>query len=478
MNLKNSGAFHRGLIAVITVVMICISLSAYADNTDGIQPYPENPFYWQYRGEPVVLLGASDEDNPFQWTGTQLTDHLDLMASVGGNYLRNTMSDRDEGNIYAFRRTEEDRYDLNQWNEQYWNRLRFFLDETRAREIIVQLTLWDQHDHSGGQWSGHPWNPNNNVNYSSEVIQDRNDFYAAVREDNQKILQYQNRFIEKILSITLEYDHVLYNINNESWAGVEWEHYWANLIHRKANERTKKIHVTSMHMRPWITVRHVLTYRDFYSYAEISQNNQDSMGARGHAHWENIMSWREKFATHPLPLNNIKIYGVGEGANYSAGDGREAVRRFWRNIFAGCASSRFHRPANNEWGIGLGELAQTQLKAVSMLLKELDIFSCSPHNDLLTPMDISSEAYCLANLGKQYAIYFPDGRHAIELDPWVFAETMTLRWLDIERGEWSNESVIPIEWDHSQQEEWIHKAKVRLQTPDNRPHVALLEIMN
>jgi hypothetical protein len=29
---------------------------------------------------------------------------------------------------------------------------------------------------------------------------------------------------------------------------------------------------------------------------------------------------------------------------------------------------------------------------------------------------------------------FPDGRHAIELDPWVCADAMTLRWLDIERG--------------------------------------------
>jgi hypothetical protein len=47
------------------------------------------------------------------------------------------------------------------------------------------------------------------------------------------------------------------------------------------------------------------------------------------------MHWRAKLATRPMPMNNEKIYGVGEGANYSAGDGREAVRRFWRNLFAG-----------------------------------------------------------------------------------------------------------------------------------------------
>ncbi len=475
MRKANNQMSPMQVIAVWVTMMSWGSGMVGADDAGGIQPYSGNPFYWQYGGEPALLLGGSDEDNPFQWTEEQLTDHLDLLVSVGGNYLRNTMSDRDEGNVYAFQRVDDGRYDLNHWNDQYWNRLRFFLDETRSRGIIVQLTLWDQHDHSGGLWRSHPWNPERNVNYDSQVIGDRNDFYAAVRENNQKILQYQERFIDKLTTVTLDYPHVLYNINNESWAGFEWENHWAEFLHRRAKERGKTVHVTSMHMRPWITVRHVLTYPELYSFVEISQNNQDSMGARGPAHWENIMRWRAKLATRPMPLNNEKIYGVGEGANYSAGDGREAVRRFWRNIFAGCASSRFHRPAEHRWGIGLGPLAQTQLRAMRMLLEELDVFSCSPHNDLLTPLDISSEAYCLADIGRQYAVYFPDGRQAIELDPWVFVDSMMLRWLDIERGEWSEETVIEVESDYFDPQ-WLHKAKVRLQTPDNRPHVALLRV--
>jgi hypothetical protein len=62
------------------------------------------------------------------------------------------------------------------------------------------------------------------------------------------------------------------------------------------------------------------------------------------------------------------------------------------------------------------------------------------------------------------------------LDPWVFADSMTLRWLDIERGEWSEETVIEVEWDCFDPQ-WLHKAQVRLQTPDNRPHVALLRLV-
>ncbi len=44
-------------------------------NADRIQPYPQNPFYWQYKGKPVLLLGGSVEDNLFQIP--DLEAHLD-----------------------------------------------------------------------------------------------------------------------------------------------------------------------------------------------------------------------------------------------------------------------------------------------------------------------------------------------------------------------------------------------------------------
>ena len=70
------------------------------NDQDRIQPYPGNPFYWQYKGKPDLLLGGSVEDNLFQITN--LEAHLDLLKSVGGNYVRCTMSSRDEGDVWPF----------------------------------------------------------------------------------------------------------------------------------------------------------------------------------------------------------------------------------------------------------------------------------------------------------------------------------------------------------------------------------------
>lgn len=57
-------------------------------DTDVIQPYQKNSSYWQFKGEPVLLLGGSDQDNLFNHPNLPpegLEAHLDLLVSVGGN---------------------------------------------------------------------------------------------------------------------------------------------------------------------------------------------------------------------------------------------------------------------------------------------------------------------------------------------------------------------------------------------------------
>lgn len=57
---------------------------AEGKNANRIKPYTENPRYWQFKGQPVLLIGGSDDDNLFQWTGLRLTEQLNLLKSVGG----------------------------------------------------------------------------------------------------------------------------------------------------------------------------------------------------------------------------------------------------------------------------------------------------------------------------------------------------------------------------------------------------------
>ena len=83
-----------------------------------IEPSKSHPQYWNLNGEDIMLLGGSVEDNLFQIN--DLETQLDLLRSVGGNYVRNTMSSRDEGNDWPFAQNDDGLYDLNAWNDTYW----------------------------------------------------------------------------------------------------------------------------------------------------------------------------------------------------------------------------------------------------------------------------------------------------------------------------------------------------------------------
>ncbi len=63
------------------------------------------------------------------------------------------MSDRqDKGfELYPFMHLETGKYDLNQWNDEYWKRFDYFLKETKKRDIIVQIEIWDRFDYSANQ---------------------------------------------------------------------------------------------------------------------------------------------------------------------------------------------------------------------------------------------------------------------------------------------------------------------------------------
>ena len=118
-------------------VTACLCLAAVGWGR--IDIYEANPRYWQYQGRPVLLLGGSKDDNLFQIP--DLREHLDLLQSVGGNYVRNTMSARnDKGfEVQAFRKLDNGKHDLEQWNDEYWQRFENLLALAEERDIVLLL---------------------------------------------------------------------------------------------------------------------------------------------------------------------------------------------------------------------------------------------------------------------------------------------------------------------------------------------------
>jgi hypothetical protein len=140
-------------------------------NASCIKPYDVKPCYWQYEGQPVLLLGGSKTDHIFLLDDLQ--QHLDEIAQAGGNYVRNTMSQREGLDLKPHARRADGKFDLDQWNTEYWNRFSNCLKWCDERKIIIQIEVWDRFDYSDHsenwkRWQQSPWRPANNVNYTAE----------------------------------------------------------------------------------------------------------------------------------------------------------------------------------------------------------------------------------------------------------------------------------------------------------------------
>jgi hypothetical protein len=75
-----------------------------------------------------------------------------------------------------------------------------------------------------------------------------------------------------------------------------------------------------------------------------------------------------------------------------------------------------------------------------MLQEEMNIFSCEPLNRLLGNRS-DNEAYCLAESGKQYAVYFTDGG-SVTLDMSGASGSFNIRWLEIAGSKWGSTTTI------------------------------------
>jgi hypothetical protein len=487
------------LVLIALVITSCNHLPEYEKKVASIQPYSENPFYWQYKGNPVLLLGGTWQDNLFNHP-VGLEEHLDILVACGGNYVRNTMSHRNEGNAFAYAQYDG-KFNLDEFNDEYWQRLENFLKMTYEREIIVQMEVFDAWDHmidhqSLGGWSKHPFNPANNINYTETesglptefgnkpgTDPSGHPFFQSVPalDNNELILNYQQAYIDKMLSISFKYPNVLYCIQNESGEELAFGDYWINYIRSRASEFNVLIYTTDMRRNNDITAHdHAFLYQnpDIYTFIDISQNNSNNIPT-GQLHWDRIQMVRNILKGQGIrPMNNIKIYSreggfASEGLAPFDGDHIDGPQRFWRNIMGGCAGARFHRPHPLEGGpenhyartqdaLGLHVQAQNNIKSARMLTGEINIFSCEPRNDLLSDRR-DNEAYCLAEEGKQYVLYFPyEG--TIMLDFSGAKGEWLLKWLNIPTSTWmENHNQIIQGGDNLQ-----------INTPDNSQWIALM----
>lgn len=350
------------------------------------------------------------------------------------------MSDRkDRGwEEYPFLRLPSGKYDLSQWNPEYWRRFERFLRWTEKRGIFVQIEVWDRFDYSRDAWLPHPYCPENNINYTYEESgfspeypqhpgQNRQPFFFTTpnQRNNTVMLPYQQRFVEKMLSYSLRHGHVLYTIDNETSGEEEWSRYWVRFIRERAAKAGVPVMITEM-WDDWnvraARHRRTLDHPELYDFADMSQNNHN----RGDEHWYNAMWVRSQLFQRPRPVNTVKTYGAN-GNRFGHTD-QDGVERVIRHALAGFAAVRFHRPPS---GLGLSPRSEAALRALRLVEQSVRFWELEPVPPALLFSREEAEAWAAYAPGRAAVVYFPRGG-AVEVQ--APPGEWKVRWIDADQG--------------------------------------------
>jgi hypothetical protein len=410
-----------------------------------IRPSAHFPGYWEYKGNAVLLVGGTDQDNIYQkpWAADQLRE----LASIGGNYIRNTMSARDSGDVQPFFRQPDGLYDLNGWNDEYWERFENMLSTTNSLNIIVQIEIWDRFDFSRVPWQSNAFNPGNNINYTVESGgmlasypehpgTDQQPFFHSIpgmplyTPQMDMVRHFQEKYVEKLLSHTFKYNNVLYCMNNETSTPVEWGQHWMKFIKDKAAEQLLEIYVTDMfedfyRINRCDECQMSIANPDTYQFIDVSQINSRVFGED---HWKLLNQVMDMMVNYKRPVNTTKVYG-GHETSWGSGTHEDGVERFIRNFLGGIAAVRFHRPP---YGSGFNEISRAAIRAVRMVEENIKFWEIQPAMELLQNRE-ENEAYVSANFNNKYVVYFPKGGSVDLLTPDI-TDYFRVIWIGVSPG--------------------------------------------
>lgn len=473
---SNTHVFYGNVSRLFYIFfMLTLSLSVHAQiSIEGR--------YWQYGGQPIMLLGGwnhghnpfidhnTQDENGRQGVSTeaQIIDAMDELVDAGGNLLRCVLNPGMAAGIqhHNFTATVDTLYDLNDMTGPFWARLEMFISEAEKRNIIVQIEIWDRFDLinlAWNSWPVSPFNPKNNINYTTgeSGLQDIYPFYInhpflqgvpghpvydSASQDKKKqynlVRSFQNKFIDKMLSITLKYDNILYCMNNETHEDPSWGIYWINYIRDIAKTECKNVLVTDMLDKIWEGAtapdwKYVSNNMSVYDYIDISQVNSRH---RDQGHWDIIIGIANDAKKKNILLHMSKLYGNDRAldgkpwSNWKPGDTNNGVEEWWQNILAGVAGVRFHRPTS---GLGLSTLAKNNMKSARLIESKIKFWNVDPSQHLLQDRE-SDEAYLAADPGKAYILYYPaSGEGMVKLDLSEYEDIeFNVSWVEVCKGTW------------------------------------------
>jgi len=435
-----------------------VGLTARA--AEPLKLHPDNPHYLLVRGKPTVLITSTEHygavlNLDFDH-GPYLTElharGLNLTRTFSGVYCEapgnfgiknNTLAPRTGRLISPWARSATpgyagggNKFDLTQWDEAYFRRLKDFVAEAGKHGVVVEFVLFCPF-YEDAMWNLSPMKASNHVNGIGTMP--RTEVYTLKHKD---MVAHHDAVTRKIVTELKDFDNLYYEVCNEPYFGGvtgEWQdHIIATITETEASlfpapDSSSVIRHSSLGG----PARHLI--------ARNIANGSTKIGYHPYNPAVSIFNFHYSTPPDSVGLN----YGLGkviadDETGFKGSHDLPYRTEGWDFILAGGAiydNLDYSFTPDTEDGTakpeapgGGGPALRTQLKILKEFVEGFDFIRMAPNNAVIkggVPQGATARA--LVESGKAYAIYLRGGSQAnLVLD--LPAGTYKAEWLNTRTG--------------------------------------------
>src|ERR1700722_13742802 len=172
------------MLIVMRMAALSLIFLAVRDNAQTIRIDPANPHYYLFQGKPTVLITSAEHYGAVINGEFDYIPYLNALQAYGLNYTRiypgvlfepmgkfmpgNTLGVKPAKLILPWARSNQpgyllsgNKFDLDQWNPAYFERLKDFITQAAKRGIVVEVCLFNSQ--YGDTWPLSPLYFENNI---------------------------------------------------------------------------------------------------------------------------------------------------------------------------------------------------------------------------------------------------------------------------------------------------------------------------
>ena len=231
---------------IVPTLFVCVLPCVL--HAEPIRQHADNPRYFQWDGGPAVLItsgehygallnGEFDYERYFDELAAHRLNHTRIFSGayreVPGDFgiTENTLAPRPGHFVCPWQRSDVpgesdggNKFDLTQWNPDYFKRLHALMDAAKKRGIVVEFTLFCPM-YRDSMWKACPMNARNNVNGIGDCK--REEVYTLMHEDLSEV---HIAFTAKAVRELSSYDNLYFEICNEPYFGGVTEAWQRRII--------------------------------------------------------------------------------------------------------------------------------------------------------------------------------------------------------------------------------------------------------